>query len=67
MKKTMTILAGALLVTTFAYAQPVPAAEASAQILLPDNGTITGSVKENIRKKGEVQFTTDGKRTRQRR
>lgn len=65
MKKTMTILAGALLATTFAYAQPAPV-ETSAQILLPDNSTITGSVKENIRKKGEVHFTIDGKRTKYR-
>lgn len=64
MKKVMTILACTISLSLTTLAQPAPAEESSAQVLLPDNTKVTGSVKENIRKKGEIQLTADGKRTK---
>lgn len=36
----------------------------SGQVVLPDNSIITGTLKDNIRKKGEVTLLVDGKKTR---
>jgi len=49
-------------------AQPAPEKEAdgylSGEIVLADNSTITGTVKDNIRKKGEITVLRDGKKTK---
>ncbi len=50
------------------HAQPAPEKEAdgylSGEIVLADNSTITGTVKDNIRKKGEITVMRDGKKTK---
>ncbi|HUR64744.1 MAG TPA: hypothetical protein VMZ03_00205 [Chitinophagaceae bacterium] len=56
-----------LLQFTVANAQPIPEKNndvTSGQLTLPDNSVITGTLKDNIRKKGEVTVINDGKKTR---
>jgi hypothetical protein len=70
MKKILQLFAIALLLQATAYAQPVPSTgpggdgQASGQITLTDNTVLSGSIKDNMRKKGEVILLTDGKKTR---
>lgn len=69
MKKFLSLLAlTVLLQVTNLTAQPAPEKDAegyvSGQILLTDNSTITGTIKDNIRKKGEVTLLRDGKKTK---
>ena len=49
-------------------AQPSPAitpeGTVSGQVTLTDNSTISGTIKENIRKKGEIVLVQDGKKTK---
>jgi hypothetical protein len=69
MKKLFTLAA---IVTAAQFnsliAQPSPAiapeGTASGQITLTDNSTVSGAIKENIRKKGEVILVQDGKKTK---
>lgn len=69
MKKTISlIIFGSLLQLSALHAQPAPASDPSGftngQVVLPDNSTVTGSVKDNIRKKGEVTLVNEGKTTK---
>ncbi len=67
MKKSLSMIAIALGLSAAAYAQPTPAANASAvngQVVLFDNSTITGTIQDNIRKKGEVVIVANGKKTK---
>src|SRR5690349_3477221 len=69
MKKLMSLfLLTALLQVATVNAQPAPEKEAdgylSGEVILADNSTITGSVKESIRKKGEITVLRDGKKTK---
>ncbi|MDP4264115.1 MAG: hypothetical protein Q8941_16425 [Bacteroidota bacterium] len=55
MKKSLTFIAFALLLhTATVYAQPSPSADPTGQVVLPDNTIVSGNIKDNIRKKGEV-------------
>jgi hypothetical protein len=51
-----------------AFAQPSPSNQpttsASGQIKLADNTSVEGSVQDNVRKKGELIITSNGKKTR---
>lgn len=67
MKKTLTLIAYALLwQATMAIAQPAgdPDVSVSGQIVLPDNSTVSGTIKDNIRKKGELTVVNNGKKTK---
>jgi hypothetical protein len=68
MKKILQLFAITLLLQANAYAQPAPSTapdgQANGQITLADNTVVSGSIKDNIRKKGEVILVTDGKKTR---
>ncbi|MBC7946476.1 MAG: hypothetical protein H7Y42_01250 [Chitinophagaceae bacterium] len=68
MKKIISLLAISFLLTAAAHAQPSPnsdpEASISGQIVLPDNSTVTGSLKDNIRKKGELVIVSGGKKTK---
>lgn len=69
MKKVFYSLALALLLQTSAiYAQPStindPAQAVSGQVVLPDNSAVTGSIKDNIRKKGELIVISGDKKTK---
>jgi hypothetical protein len=69
MKKVLNLIAFIFLLhVTAVYAQPSAAIDpegfTSGQIVLPDNSTITGTVKENIRKKGELIVLNNGKKTK---
>jgi len=67
MKKILSLTLFTLLLQ-MSYAQPAPETNAdgfvSGQVLLSDNSTIAGTVKENIRKKGEVTVLNGGKKTK---
>ena len=67
MKKLLSLLSLFLLLkTTLVNAQPAaekdPEGYVSGQVLLPNNSIVTGNVKDNIRKKGEVTIMSDGKK-----
>jgi len=69
MKKLLSLISITILLqVTNLTAQPAPEKDAegyvSGQILLTDNSTITGTIKDNIRKKGEVTILRDGKKTK---
>lgn len=69
MKKTFSfLLPVALLLTASVNAQqPMPANNKdglNGKLVLHDNSVITGVVKDNIRKKGEVVLLRDGKKTK---
>lgn len=69
MKKLLSLLLLiVLLQVTRINAQPAPEKDAegyvSGQVLLTDNSTISGTIKDNIRKKGEVTVLRDGKKTK---
>ena len=69
MKKLLSLLSlTVLLQATTLTAQPAPEKDAegyvSGQILLTDNSTVSGTIKDNIRKKGEVTVLRDGKKTK---
>lgn len=67
MKSTMIAMI-MIAMTTVANAQPsanlTPDGFAAGTITLANNTTINGSIKENIRKKGEIVLMTDGKKTK---
>jgi hypothetical protein len=69
MKKLLSLLSiSVLLQSTNLTAQPAQEKDAegyvNGQILLSDNSTVTGTIKDNIRKKGEVTLLRDGKKTK---
>jgi hypothetical protein len=69
MKKTISFLFITLFLNTAVLmAQPTPASAGdgyvSGKIILADNTEITGSIKDNIRKKGEVVFLQGDKKTK---
>lgn len=70
MKKILQLCTLALLLHANAYAQPSPSTSpgpdgfTNGQITLTDNSTVSGPVKDNMRKKGEVILQADGKKTR---
>jgi len=67
MKKTFSLIVYALLWQVSAViAQPAgdPDAAVSGQIVLPDNSTVSGTIKDNIRKKGELTIVSNGKKTK---
>ena len=67
MKKLLS-LAVLTLLLQISNAQPAPEKDpegyVSGQISLSDNSTVTGTVKDNIRKKGEVTVISNGKKTK---
>ncbi|MBL7745187.1 MAG: hypothetical protein JNN00_17055 [Chitinophagaceae bacterium] len=64
MKRTFSLIAFSLLLQAAVMAQPAgdPEAVVSGQITLPDNSTVSGSIKDNIRKKGELVMMNSGKK-----
>jgi hypothetical protein len=65
MKKILSFVAMASLFSATAFAQPTPAANASStegSVVLFDNTTVSGPATDNIRKKGEVVITNNGKK-----
>jgi hypothetical protein len=69
MKKTSNLIVCALLLqASVVFAQPSanndPDMTVSGQVVLPDNSTVAGSVKDNIRKKGELSILVNGKKTK---
>ena len=69
MKKLLSLLLLTVLVQiTRINAQPAPEKDTegyvSGQVLLTDNSTISGTIKDNIRKKGEITILSDGKKTK---
>ncbi|MBL7738819.1 MAG: hypothetical protein JNK14_06335 [Chitinophagaceae bacterium] len=66
MKRTFSLIAFSLLLHAVVMAQPAgdPEATVSGQITLPDNSTVSGSIKDNIRKKGELVVVNGGKKTK---
>jgi hypothetical protein len=70
MKKIFQLFALALLLQATAYAQPSPTTGpnadgfANGQITLANNSTVSGPIKDNMKKKGEVILQADGKKTR---
>jgi hypothetical protein len=70
MKKILQLFALALLLQANAYAQPGPSTnpgsegQANGVITLTNNSTVSGPIKDNMRKKGEVILQADGKKTR---
>lgn len=69
MKKILSLLSlTVLLQVTNLYAQPAPEKNpegyTAGQIQLPDNSTLSGPIKDNIRKKGEVTILQEGKKTK---
>ncbi len=68
MKKILCVLTMALLLQAGAANAQQPAAPAAqatnGQIVLPDNSTLSGEIKDNIRKKGEVVLLVNGKKTK---
>ena len=67
MKKLLS-LAVLTLLLQISNAQPAPEKDpegyVSGQVSLPDNSTVTGTIKDNIRKKGEVTVISSGKKTK---
>lgn len=65
MKKAFTSLVCSILLVSLSYAQSASATdEVSGNIVLPDNTTVTGMIKDNIRKKGELTIVNNGKKTK---
>jgi len=69
MKKKLSLIVCILLLpAAVVFAQPSPGNDAdiavSGQVVLPDNSTVSGSVKDNIRKKGEITLLSNGKKTK---
>lgn len=69
MKKKLSLIAcSLLLLASEAFAQPSPGnnpeVAVSGQVVLPDNSTVSGPVKDNIRKKGELTILNNGKKTK---
>ncbi len=67
MKKFLSFLMIASLFSATAFAQPTPAANANSTngtVVLFDNTTVSGAVTDNIKKKGEVVITIDGKKSK---
>jgi hypothetical protein len=69
MKKALSLIACSLLLqASVAFTQPSasndPEIAVTGQVVLPDNSTVSGSVKDNIRKKGELTILTNGKKTK---
>ncbi len=65
MKKVI-LLAGTVLLLQITAVQAQVAAEnaQSGEIVLPDNSAVTGVIKENIRKKGEIVLEQGDKKTK---
>jgi hypothetical protein len=69
MKKLISLLSFAAILQFTVNAQPIPDKNndgTTGQVTLPDNSVITGTVKDNIRKKGEITILQDGKKTKYR-
>jgi hypothetical protein len=67
MKKIFTLITCSLLLqASVVMAQPAgdPETSASGQIVLPDNSTVSGIIKDNIRKKGELVIINNGKKVK---
>ena len=65
MKKYSSLVIAAMLFSTALFAQPGPNATASSgQVTLADNSTVSGIIKDNIQKKGEVTVEANGKKTK---
>ena len=67
MKKVLSALALLLGSLAFVNAQPSPASnpvESNDQLVLADQTILTGTITDNIRKKGEVVLLVNGKKTR---
>jgi len=69
MKKKLNLIVCVLLLhAAVIFAQPSPGNDpditVSGQVVLPDNSTVSGSVKDNIRKKGELTILSNGKKTK---
>ena len=69
MKKKLNLIVCVLLLhAAVIFAQPSPGNDpditVSGQVVLPDNSTVSGSVKDNIRKKGELTILNNGKKTK---
>ena len=70
MKKILSLFALAMLLQATAYAQPSPATNpgqdgfVNGRVTLADNTSLSGSIKDNMRKKGEVILQVDGKKTK---
>lgn len=66
MKKVLSLIAISLLLSTLVNAQPSPApgsADASSgKIVLPDNSVVSGTITDNIRKKGELVIVSGEKK-----
>jgi hypothetical protein len=67
MKKVLILVALSTIMLP-AFTQPSPSnpptTSSSGQIMLPDNTTLDGTVQDNVRKKGELVLTVNGKKTR---
>jgi hypothetical protein len=68
MKKVFNLFVFALVLNLAVYAQPSPINDpnqaVSGQVVLPNNTTITGSIKDNIRKKGELTVINGDTKTK---
>jgi len=67
MKKYLSMIAIALGLSAAAYAQPTPSATASTangHLILTDNSTVSGTIQDNIRRKGEIVIVNNGKKTK---
>jgi hypothetical protein len=68
MKKTIYVLAAIMLLqSNLVMAQPSPASSpesASNQLVLTDNSLVSGTITDQIRKRGELVLANNGKKTR---
>lgn len=67
MKKLFSLLLLGVSLQVAVNAQPIPEKNndgTNGQVTLTDNSTLAGSVKDNIRKKGEITLMRDGKKTK---
>lgn len=68
MKKVLNLIVIVLLLQSAVYAQPSPSSDpdvsVSGQVILTDNSAVAGTVKDNIRKKGELILLNSGKKTK---
>lgn len=68
MKKQTTLTTIALFMASLLYAQPspttIPEGFTTGEVTLADNTVVTGAIKDNIRKKGEVVLLTGTKKTK---
>jgi hypothetical protein len=68
MKKLFALSSLMLFLLTVATAQPIPEKNkdgyVNGRVTLPDNTVITGTIKDNIRKKGEVIILNEGKKSK---